>query len=100
MIRSKKSVKPRAVVFLGAGASQFAGYRTFQSFDTLFFDAHVREVERLPPVSDSTLQLMRELKSSLEHQRPVRAVTHDNYLWLLNQYRQFCYTLSKGGSVR
>jgi hypothetical protein len=100
MIRSKKSVKPRAIVFLGAGASQFAGYRTFQSFDTLFFDAHVREVERLPPVSDSTLQLMRELKSSLEHQRPVRAVTHDNYLWLLNQYRQFCHTLSKGDSIR
>jgi len=100
MNRNKHSVKPRAIVFLGAGASQFAGYRTFQSFDTLFFDPHVREVERLPPVSDCTLQLMREIRSSLEHQHPVKAVTHDNYLWLLNQYRQFCYTFSMGDSIR
>ena len=98
MTRSKKPVKPRAIVFLGAGASQFVGYRTFQSFDDLFFDAHVREVEQLPPVRDSTLQLMRELRSSLEYQS--KPVTHDNYLWLLNQYRQFCSTLSKGDSIR
>ncbi|HTS16704.1 MAG TPA: hypothetical protein VMP11_03955 [Verrucomicrobiae bacterium] len=90
---------PRAILFLGAGASQFAGYCTFQSFDTLFLDPNVRQAEKLPPVQDTTLELMRELRSSLENQRPPRPVTHDNYLWLLNKYREFCDTYYKGDSV-
>ena len=88
----------KIVVFLGAGASQFIGYRTFQSFDTLILDSNVRNNENLPAIPEATVQLIKEIQTSLIRQR--RPVTHDNYLWMLEYYHQFCKTFSSGDLIK
>ena len=76
------------ILFLGAGASQFAGYHTFRRFGELITDRVVRLQEKLPEQSDETPRLIESLNQALgAMQRPT---THDNYLWLLTDYHTFC----------
>ena len=76
------------LLFLGAGASQFAGYHTFRRFGELITDPLVRHLEQLPSQSDETPRLILSLNQALrDMQRPA---THDNYLWLLTDYHNFC----------
>jgi hypothetical protein len=76
------------LLFLGAGASQFAGYHTFQWFGQLITDPLVRYKERLPAQSDETPRLVGSLNQALSAMQ--RPATHDNYLWLLDDYHTFC----------
>lgn len=76
------------LLFLGAGASQFAGYHTFRRFGDLITDPVVRLLERLPEQSDETPRLILSLNQALRDMH--RPTTHDNYLWLLSDYHTFC----------
>jgi hypothetical protein len=76
------------LLFLGAGASQFAGYHTFQRFGQLITDPLVRYKEQLPAQSDETPRLVESLNQALRDMH--RPTTHDNYLWLLDDYHTFC----------
>ena len=76
------------LLFLGAGASQFAGYHTFQRFGDLITDPVVRLKEGLPDQSDETPRLIESLNQALSAMH--RPTTHDNYLWLLTDYHTFC----------
>jgi len=76
------------LLFLGAGASQFAGYHTFQRFGELITDPVVRLKEGLPHQSDETPRLIESLNQALRDMH--RPTTHDNYLWLLTDYHTFC----------
>lgn len=79
---------PRIMLFLGAGASQFAGYLTFRTFDHLLLKPHLRAREGLPPLDSDTERFLGEVGQALKDIS--RPTTHDNYLWLLNNYRDFC----------
>ena len=84
-----QSVRPADVVlFLGAGASDFAGYKTFRGFGDLILDRVVRYQEQLPDIAPDTPRLVEEMRAALE--RVHVPATHDNYLWLLTDYRNFC----------
>jgi SIR2-like domain len=83
-----KAVNLDIVLFLGAGASQFAGYHTFQLFGKLITDPVVRLLEKLPMQSEVTPRLIESLNQALGNMN--RPSTHDNYLWLLNDYYTFC----------
>jgi SIR2-like domain len=76
------------ILFLGAGASQFAGYHTFRRFGELITDPAVRLSEGLPHQSDETPRLIESLNQALRDMH--RPTTHDNYLWLLTDYHTFC----------
>ena len=76
------------MIFLGAGASQFAGYNTFRRFGELITDPVVRIKEGLPEQSDETPRLIESLNQALRDMH--RPTTHDNYLWLLDDYHTFC----------
>jgi hypothetical protein len=76
------------VVFLGAGASAFAGFQTFRRFGDLILDKVLRYREGLPDIDIETPRLVSEIHTSLEKMH--RPTTHDNYLWLLTDYRNFC----------
>ena len=76
------------LLFLGAGASQFAGYHTFRRFGDLITDRVVRHQEKLPEQSDETPRLIESLNQALRDMH--RPTTHDNYLWLLTDYHTFC----------
>ena len=76
------------LLFLGAGASQFAGYHTFQRFGDLMTDPVLRLKEGLPDQSDETPRLIGSLNQALRDMH--RPTTHDNYLWLLTDYHTFC----------
>lgn len=86
MSRNEGSID--TLLFLGAGASQFAGYHTFQRFGELITDPVVRLQEGLPGQSDETPRLIESLNQALRDMH--RPTTHDNYLWLLNDYHTFC----------
>jgi len=77
---------PRVVLYLGAGASQFAGYRTFAEFPRLLFNQDVRKKEELPPIPDNAARLLQDIKVSLEGTDGW--TTHDRFLWRLNEYQQ------------
>lgn len=76
------------ILFLGAGASDFAGYQTFRRFGDLLLDEGLRYRENLPGIATETPRLILEMQSALE--RMQRPATHDNYLWLLTDYHNFC----------
>jgi hypothetical protein len=76
------------VVFLGAGASQFAGYHTFRLFGELITDPLVRYQEKLPEQAVETPRLIASIHQALIAMK--RPTTHDNYLWLLTDYHNFC----------
>jgi hypothetical protein len=76
------------MIFLGAGASQFAGYLTFRTFDRLLLDPHTRAKAGLPALAPDTERFLGEVSQALK--AIPRPTTHDNYLWLLNNYRDFC----------
>lgn len=79
---------PHVTLFLGAGASRFAGYYTFRAFDHLLLNPHHRAKEGLPELDRDTERFLSEVRQALtDISRPA---THDNYLWLLNNYRDFC----------
>ena len=76
----------RVVLYLGAGASQFAGYRTFADFPVLLFNQAVRDAEQLPPLPDAAERLLHDIKVALESRDGW--TTHDRFLWRLNEYQQ------------
>jgi len=78
------NVAPKIVLFLGAGASSFAGYYTFAAFSDLLFDKELRNREGLPPIDRSTEKILKEIETSLKNRRI--PTTHDNFLWKLNSY--------------
>jgi hypothetical protein len=77
---------PRIILYLGAGASQFAGYRTFADFPQLLFDANLRQSEGLPPLTSHAEKILKAIKDSLE--RTDQPTTHDRFLWRLDGYSQ------------
>jgi hypothetical protein len=79
--------QPRVVLYLGAGASQFAGYKTFVDFPSLLFENGLRRSEGMPDLSPNSLRILNAIKDSLE--RNNKATTHDNFLWRLDGYNQF-----------
>lgn len=79
--------QPKVILFLGAGASCFAGYYTFVSFPELLFNFELRESEGLHPISPNPERILRAIRASLE--RNNQATTHDNFLWRLDGYTQF-----------
>ena len=89
---------PRAIAFLGAGASQFVGYYTFRTFDRLLLSPHVRAENGLPELDSDTERFMGEVRLTL--QSIGRPTTHDNYLWLLNNYRDFCVKFKTHAGVQ
>jgi hypothetical protein len=78
--------KSRILLFLGAGASQFAGYRTFADFPQLLFDEKLRRSEGLPPIQPGPLRILEQIKNALESTEV--PTTHDNFLWRLDAYTQ------------
>ena len=85
-VRGLLAKPPRVALYLGAGASQFAGYRTFADFPVLLFNQSVRETEQLPPLPDAAARLLYEIKVVLESRDGW--TTHDRFLWRLNEYQQ------------
>ena len=98
MIHRPNKVHPKIVVFLGSGASAFAGYRTFETFPSLISDETIRIQEELPPLHSTTLPLLEEIRQTLliagKH------TTHDNYLWALSDYKTLWHTLRLDGVLR
>ena len=83
--------EPRFFVFLGSGASQFAGYRTFVTFPQLIFDHHLREQQGFPPLSPQVYQLLDAVRTSLAN--TVQPTTADNILRRLDNYRSLWNTV-------
>jgi hypothetical protein len=81
----------KIAVFLGAGASAFAGYKTFASFPDLIFSGEIRKNEDLGELHNSTLRLLKEVGQSLQIKG--KATTHDNFLWALNDYTNLWHVL-------
>jgi hypothetical protein len=75
---------PKVILFLGAGASSFAGYHTFVSFPELLFNNEIRKDENMPPLSSNISRILKAIKESLE--RNNKPTTHDNFLWRLDSY--------------
>jgi hypothetical protein len=75
------------VLYLGAGASQFAGYKTFVDFPSLLFDHDLRTAEGMPDLSHSSVRILNAIRESLIKNN--KATTHDNFLWRLDGYNQF-----------
>jgi hypothetical protein len=80
----------KIVIFLGAGASAFSGYKTFQDFRDLIFKEEVKNDENLPQIHPSTPPLLAEIESVLPYDN--KYPTHDNYLWALINYMKLCQT--------
>lgn len=78
--------QPRVALYLGAGASCFAGYCTFVEFPAMLFEQPRRTAELMPALSPSSDRLLRAIRASLE--RNNKATTHDNFLWRLDGYSQ------------
>lgn len=78
--------RSRILLFLGAGASQFAGYRTFADFPQLLFDEKLRRIEGLPQLQPGPLRILEQIKNALESTEV--PTTHDNFLWRLDAYTQ------------
>jgi len=71
-------------LFLGAGSSVFAGYRTFQTFPELMFKNKLREQEGLNALDEDTKKLLKNIGMFLNNiDRPQ---THDNFMWVLDRY--------------
>jgi hypothetical protein len=86
LTRKGPTLSTRVALFLGAGASAFAGYKTFIGFPDLLFDAELRTQEHMPELSSDSLRILYAIKTSLE--RNNKATTHDNFLWRLDGYTQ------------
>jgi hypothetical protein len=84
---NRRPRRPRVVLYLGAGASSFAGYQTFVTFPELLFNDDLRKVEGLPPLSPNSARILTAIRESLR--RNNKATTHDNFLWRLDGYTQF-----------
>jgi hypothetical protein len=89
--RSLPAEEPPFFVFLGSGASQFAGYRTFVTFPELIFDPVLHQQQGLPPLNDNALGLLDEVRTALANaQQPTTA---DNILRKLDGYRHLWNTV-------
>jgi hypothetical protein len=84
---NNKSRRPRVILYLGAGASYYAGYQTFVTFPELLFNPQMRDAEGMPPLSPNSERLLIAIRESLR--RNNKATTHDNFLWRLDGYTQF-----------
>jgi hypothetical protein len=79
--------KPKVILYLGAGASYFAGYHTFVNFPDLLFNADLRKSEGMPDLDLNSLRILQAIRKSLVENN--KATTHDNFLWRLDGYNQF-----------
>lgn len=79
--------EPRVILYLGAGASCFAGYHSFVTFPELLFNRQLRADENMPDLSQSSERILTAIRESLR--RNNKATTHDNFLWRLDGYTQF-----------
>jgi hypothetical protein len=77
---------PNILLYLGAGASSFANYRTFADFPLLLFDKKIRQAEQLPSLPPNAERLLGAIKDSLE--KIDGWTTHDRFLWTLNEYQK------------
>jgi hypothetical protein len=84
---NRKQRRPRVVLYLGAGASYFAGYQTFVTFPELLFNPQLRAAEDMPELSPNSVRILKAIRDSLH--RNNKATTHDNFLWRLDGYTQF-----------
>ena len=82
-----KEIKSKVILFLGAGASHFAGYKTFVTFPQLLFEKELREQEGIPPLPINSERILIAIRDSLIKNN--KATTHDNFLWRLDAYTQF-----------
>ena len=73
------------VVFLGAGASAFAGYGTFQNFPGLLLNEEMRARQGLTALHPTTAAFLREVRDTLVILG--KPTTHDHFLWALADYR-------------
>lgn len=89
---------PKTLLFLGSGASLFAGYRTFETFPDLIFNNETRMKESLPPLHPTTSELLHEIEQQLKIDR--KPTTHDNFLCKLNDYKSLWKTLSVDGVLK
>ncbi len=80
-------IQPNVILFLGAGASYFAGHYTFVDFPELLFNSDLRDMEGMPALSPNSGRILRAIRDSLE--RNNIPTTHDNFLWRLDGYTQF-----------
>jgi len=78
---------PKVILYLGAGASYFAGYHTFVDFPDLLFNADLRKAEGMPDLNPNSERILKAIRESLR--RNNQATTHDNFLWRLDGYSQF-----------
>ena len=78
---------PKVILYLGAGASYFAGYHTFFDFPDLLFDAKLRKAEGMPDLDPNSERILIAIRDSLAQNN--QATTHDNFLWRLEGYNQF-----------
>jgi len=92
------ALTPKIVVFLGSGASAFAGYHTFATFPDLIYDQTVRSQDGLPPLHSTTISLLEEIKDTLR--KAAKPTTHDNYLWALTDYKRLWLTLRVDGVLQ
>jgi len=77
----------KVILFLGAGASHFAGYHTFVGFPELLFNPELRAAEGMRQLSPNPERILMAIRNSLE--RNSQATTHDNFLWRLDGYTHF-----------
>lgn len=75
------------ILYLGAGASYFAGYYTFVTFPDLLFNKELRRSEGMPDLDPNSERILEAIRKSLEVTN--KATTHDNFLWRLDGYNQF-----------
>ena len=88
----------KVALFLGAGASVCAGYRTFQSFPNLIFDslpeAHQRRKSKVWAIHD----LLENIQRYLHMTR--KPFTHDHYMRVLVDYRELLQQLRQDKELR
>jgi hypothetical protein len=77
----------KVILYLGAGASYFAGYHTFVNFPDLLFNPDLRKSEGMPNLDPNSERILQAIRKSLVENN--KATTHDNFLWRLDGYNQF-----------
>jgi hypothetical protein len=97
-MRRPKRNNNKVSLFLGSGASAFAGYRTFRNFKDMLDNGSIRETENLPQLHPDTPGMVDEISNFLA--TCDREPTHDNLLWVLNDYKLVCSNLSKNHKLR
>jgi len=88
----------QVVLFLGAGASAFAGYHTFETFPDLLLSDDIRRDEGLDPLPPRVCSFLHEVNDTLRVEHQPR--THDKFLWRLNEYAMLWRDLRTDGVLQ